>query len=503
MTAPNLISATYEVNLYLNDVLIGDIRKLAQNLRWARYRTNYGVDSISFTLNDVLFADWCIEHGTTLENMLKPLALSCRIVRDGIEVVGGFLATLPAYEPNKASANLSMQFDGWLNLLEGVYLYPTALQTKRANQFVEGWIDIANARSLAAGKGFGFTLQSATSLATIQRTYDNYKSIKEAITQMTDNVEGAGQFDVIFNPDKSYYITNNLGRWHRDFPLSYPTDLDEDSLSSIRAPEVQGIATSIITLGAGEVSSDPSKSTVVVAMATNSEAVAEFGYYEKMTQYSSVSRQNTLNNHAATDLHNASIVKWQPQVQILGIQVPPIDAPDGLWLGDYFYIRNTADQTGLTSGWFRVQSFSVTVAPTGAETVTPELERVDTGQGADSTAKDAQIDSLLMKMEQEVRDLKTMHNRPFGMIRYYKQSTTTQLASHVTWTVTFEDDAELPAFLTIAFGDESSQTGSIFEVIETTAGILTYSASFSSSPTIWNIVATSSSPFFLNVEATS
>lgn len=370
------IAATYQIQLRLNGTPIGDVRELAENLRWTRNRTNYGIDAIEFSLNDQLFAKWCESYGTTIKAMLKPIALEARVIRNGEEIAGGFLASLPAYQPNQASATLQMRFDGYMNLLAGIILPPTALTTKRADKFITDWIDIANARSTAAGKGFGFVAQSVQSLSTIQRTYDNYKSVKEAILEMTDNVDGAGQFDVIFNPDKSYYITNSLGRTITDWQLYYPPRDGGQSIATISAPEVQGFASHVLTLGAGETSSNPDQSTVITASNTDASAVAEFGYFETMTQYSSVSRQATLNSHNATDLYNATNLQWDPQITLFGRQTPPSPTADfGLWIGDQIYLENTADPTGMTTGWFEIEAIEVAVSATGAETVKPRLER--------------------------------------------------------------------------------------------------------------------------------
>lgn len=371
------IAATYEVQLRLNGNPIGDVRELAEGLHWTRNTTNYGVDAIEFTLNDRLFEKWCASYGTTVKAMLKPIALECRIIRNGELVAGGFLATLPAYQPLQASANLQMRFDGFLNLLDGIILSPTTQETKRADQFITDWIDIANARSTAAGKGYGFTAGSIQQLGNVQRTYDNYKTIKEALLQMTDNVDGAGQFDVIFNPDKSYDITNSLGRDITDWRLYYPPRDGGQSVATISAPEVQGFASRIITLGAGEVSSNPDKNTVITSSSTNASAVAEFGYFESMTQYSSVSRQATLDSHNATDLYNATNLQWNPEITLFGRQTPPSPTAEfGLWIGDRIYLENSADPTGMTTGRFKIMAIDVTVSATGAETITPSLERV-------------------------------------------------------------------------------------------------------------------------------
>ena len=366
----------YEIELRINGTLIGDVRPIAQNLKWRKCRTASGVDEIDFTLNDHVFAKWCEERNTTINDMLKPYALDARIIRDGEAIIGGYLATMPAYQPQADSANLALRFDGYLNLLAGVYIRPTPRQVAKAGAMVAGWIADAEARATAAGKAFGITAGTIADLAQIERTIDNYKPVKEAITDLCDNVEGAGPFDLIFNPDRSYYITNTLGRIITAWNLYYPARQAGQGVATISAPEVQGFASHIITLGAGEVSADPQKSTVVIAEESNSDAIADFGYVEKLTQYSSVSTQSVLNQHCATDLANASEVQWNPQITLLGRQTPPSPTANyGLWLGDRINIINTEDMTGQTSGQFRINILDVSVSATNAETITPTLER--------------------------------------------------------------------------------------------------------------------------------
>lgn len=368
--------AKYKIELRLDGVLVGDVRPIAENLTWRRCRTATGVDEIDFTLNDKLFAEWCEERGTTISQMLTPYALDARVIRNGEAVAGGFLATMPAYQPQNASAQLQMRFDGYINLLAGVYLRPTATVTKEAGLMVKDWIDFAEAKATAAGKPFGITAGNIQTLASIQRTFDNYKPVKEAITDLVDNVDGAGPFDVIFNPDRSYFITNQLGRDISAWQLHYPAQLAGQGVATISAPEVQGFASHIIALGAGETSSDASKSTVIVSENEDAGAIAKYGYVEQLVQYSSVSRQTTLDSHCLADLNNATKVRWQPQITLLGRQTPPSPTDDyGLWIGDRVWLQNDADQTDQTSGYFRVNQISVAVSANGGEVITPELER--------------------------------------------------------------------------------------------------------------------------------
>lgn len=368
----------YELELRLNGVLIGDVRKLAQNLVWERRRTINGVDSISFTLNDVLFEQWCNDRSTSIVDVLKPLALDCRVIRNGVAVCGGFLATMPAYTPNGTSANLDLQFDGYLNLLGGVYIRPTATQTAPMADMIEGWIYDADSRAEAAGKGFGFVSGDLDNLATVTQTIDGYKTVKEAITDRADNITGAGIFDVYFHPDRTYDIKSdaNFGLT-RSYIINYPTMLNGISAVSISAQEVDGFASHVIAIGAGEVSADAEKNTAIVSESTNSDAVAEYGYYETLYQDSSISRQETLDGKAESQVASQSNPLWQPEITLTGRQVAPSpEGDDSIWIGDRITINNTEDMTGQTSGQFRVQALAVSVTSSNAENITPVLERI-------------------------------------------------------------------------------------------------------------------------------
>lgn len=372
-------TAEYIIELRLNGVLIGNVQPLAQNLQWARRRTMAGVDSIDFTLNDVLFAEWCERRGTTIQEMLKPMALDCRIIRNGEPVIGGFLATMPAYSPRGKSADLALRFDGYTNLLAGVYMNPIGTQTGEAGSVFASWIQLADSRAEAAGKAFGFTAGEISVFPTIQQTFDNYKTIKDCIADRADNLTGAGQFDLYWDADRTYNIIKDedFGEEIVDYSIIYPMAGTVGAVS-ISAPEVDGFASSIIAVGAGEISSDATKNTAIVYKSTNSDAVLEYGYAETMYQESSISVLSTLERNAEARLEDASNGRWEPQITLSGRQVAP--APVGskkIWIGDTVRIQNNEDMTGQTSGWFRVQELKVEVSAAGGEVITPVLKRIE------------------------------------------------------------------------------------------------------------------------------
>lgn len=372
-------TAKYRVELRLDGVLIGDVRPLAQNLTWKRCRTKSGVDSISFTLNDVLFEQWCVQNGTSIAQIIKPIALDCRIVRDGVPVIGGFLATVPSYQPNQSSANLQMQFDGYQNLLAGVYIYPVGTQTGRMGTLVKNWINLADTRATTAGKPFGFSIGTISTMASVTQTFDNYTTVKDIITNRCDNISGAGPFDVFWHADRTYDIIKDseFGEIIQDYTIYYPTRLNGVSATSIRASEISEFASTVIGIGSGDISSDQNENTAITSVKTNSNFVRDYGYKERLIQLSSVSNQQTLDADVDKELSSYTNLLWEPQITLSGKQIKPaMEGENKIWIGDTVKIVNAEDKTGMSSGSFRVNTLTVSVGNTGAEIITPELERV-------------------------------------------------------------------------------------------------------------------------------
>lgn len=380
-----LLSAEYAVNLYLNGGLIGDCRKLAQNLQYSRRRTKFGADSIDFTINDKLFNEWCKQMGVTINDILKPLALECRVVRNGVELVGGFLAVMPAYQPLQTSANLALRFDGFLNLLNGVYIrdlstnLPMGQISGPAGELVSDMIMFADGVATSAGKAYGFTEGDVDELANIVNTFDNYKTVKDWICDRCDNTTGAGPFEVYFHADKTYDVKadDNFGDIITDWVAFYPMLLNNTSVSSISAEEVGDFASAVMGLGAGEISANAEENTAIFAFEADEDAVKEYGYYETLYQNSSVASPSVLQRNIQAELWNREDPIWQPQITLKGVQVAPTPiGSNKIWVGDTITINNSIDLTGMTNGAFRVNELSVAVSANGDETITPVLERI-------------------------------------------------------------------------------------------------------------------------------
>ena len=375
----------YAVNLYLDGVLIGDCRSLAQNLTYTRRRTKLGADSIDFTINDVLFNKWCEQRNLQLKDLLRPMALECRLTRNGIDILGGFLATMPSYNPLQTSANLDLHFDGFLNLLDGVYIrntsnnLPLGTVSGEMGTLVSNMITLANNVSSSAGKSYNLQAGTIDVLANITHTFDNYKTVKEWICDRCDNTSGAGIFDVYFHSDKTYDVlaNNNFGDVITDWVAFYPALLNNTSATSISAPEVEEFGSAVIGIGAGDISAIPSENTALFDYIKQDSAVLNYGYKEVIYQDSSISTASVLRNNIKAEMMNLSNPRWKPEITLHGKQVSPVPAGSNkIWVGDTIKIVNSEDLTGMTNGNFRVNELKVDISADGDELITPTLERV-------------------------------------------------------------------------------------------------------------------------------
>jgi len=85
------------------------------------------------------------------------------------------------------------------------------------------------------------------------------------------------------------------------------------------------------------------------------------------------------------------------------------------------------------------------------------------------------FDRLIKSCERELRDLKTISVRPFGLIRFYTKTFTTGTTTGFRVILTFDQSAILPAMLTIIIGASTGlYSDRWFRTIRTTPGTYTY-----------------------------
>lgn len=482
-------TATYRVELRLataangsTTVIVNDIRPLCQNLTWTIKRTKEGVGSIDFTVNDVLLDEWLRARSSYgLNDILRPYALRCIVYRGTTAVAGGFLATMPAYQPRGTSADLKMRFDDYLNIYAGVYIYdsatglPRGTMTGALNTTIRTVVTEARNRALAAGKQLTYgAFGTVNTLPSVTQTFDIYKSVKDFIVDRCDNTDGAGPFDVTFEPingSMSIYADANFGTVITDWVAHYPADIDSESATSISAREVSGFASKILAIGNGELSADSNVNTALLDNVQDNDAVVDYGYVEAVLQRSDISRAANLRTQALAELYNSSTPTWQPQITLTGRQVNPV--PTGskkIWIGDTITIQNDEDLTGQTSGQFRVNAIRVEVSATNAETITPTLE-------ARTSSRSGTLAQQAGAVAREVNALKQAHEHGLGMIDFFTETETATLQPNMNHRVTlsFSSDYPMPPFVEVGIsprGDDLVVLSEVFDEVTQTYNVM-------------------------------
>lgn len=403
----------YSVFLFYDYKLVGDVRPLARNLRYSATSSRYGTDSISFDIDLNAFADWLKDRRViinstmqeiTLKQLLRPILLTavvCRYRNNDVNSesrqVGGVLIQMPRIDFQGGSGTLHMQFDGFMNLLDGVVFGPQATTIQSANAFISGWLTLANNRSdlyanagdaLKGSNGYQFYYDSANSeqLAVITRTYDNYKTVKEAIFEMCDNTEGAGEFDVIVRHVSSYkpeVVIKTDATLESGGVLNFPSGTSGDGVQSISIRQDDSFMSNIIVLGNGETSSNSDYNTVLAASANQSVVgnIPVPAYRQKIYQYSSMTRQSTIQGRANALVAKYSKLRWRPTLTLTGSHYEPspfnsIGGEDysNIWIRKKFKINVSPDPLNIFETEAVVRTISVAVAETDAETINAEME---------------------------------------------------------------------------------------------------------------------------------
>lgn len=363
----------YEIQLRYAGSLIGNIYPITTARSWSKVKN--GVDQISFSVSMLKMQEWCEQRGTTLAEIVKPLKLDARVVRNGTPLLGGVLLEIPSYslDNDKVDCEIQFNFDGYLNIYSGLYIRPTLVYNQQPlNQYLVDIVNRANTRAANAGASTGVTIGHVDTLPNDQNTYDSYKAVKDALTEQTDNETGAGNFDIDFTYDRKFCIYKEMGEDRTDLIIRYPSIRGAVNATSVSFNAWNELATHVIGVGAGNGVGDGGAAiTDETTASEDAFGIAEYGYYEQVFQDSSISRQATLHNKISGILQQGTKVLLTPTIGVAGNQ---LDLGNTFWIGDRFRFQNDFDPFIPTSAILRALEFDCNIDDTGAENLTIKTE---------------------------------------------------------------------------------------------------------------------------------
>lgn len=363
----------YEIQIRFDGDLIGNIYPITTARSWSKIKN--GVDQIQFQVSMLKMQDWCRQRGTTLAEIVKPLKLDARIVRDGVPLLGGILLEIPSYslDNNRLDCDLSFTFDGYLNIYSGIYIRPSITYSAQPlNQYLTDLLNRANNRAANAGAPTGVTIGHIDVLGKDQNTYNSYKSVKDALTEQTDNETGAGNFDIDFTYDRKFCIYKEMGNDRTDAIIRYPSIRGALNATSVSFSAWKSLATHVIGVGAGNGVGDGGAALVTeTSAAQDAYGISEYGYYEQVFQDSSISRESTLKNKISGILEQGTKALLTPTIGIVGNQ---LKLGQTFWIGDRFKFKNSFDPFIPTSATLKVLQLDCAIEDTGVENLSIKTE---------------------------------------------------------------------------------------------------------------------------------
>ena len=316
--------------------VVGDLFAISERLAWSKKRN--AVDAISFSMSLRKLAEWCESRNFDIARFFTPIKSSVVIVaRDGTPIIGGFLASTPEFSfSQNPDSIVQFNFVGWLGIATGYNLKPVISYNEALNsQLVKG---VNLALEAANAKGAPWPISVGThldTLATVQNTVDSPKKLADFLTERTDNLDGAGPFDIYFRENGQFEIWKNLGTdISRETTISWPDRGQVGGAKALEFPAWENYYSDIFLTGSGNGYGDGGGA--ITSTKTNTDTVANTGFYELATSLSSISDQDTLDSRATSYLRYTATPFSTPKATIDAEQFKIYDHRYGgnLWIGD-------------------------------------------------------------------------------------------------------------------------------------------------------------------------
>lgn len=353
----------YQIILYREGKRVGDLGKICRDLAWSVNRNpQIGYNKITFKVDQWQFQRWCETKHFDAREVITKTKTDC-VVRvrndaraDWVDVVWGYLYKDPELTANSDAWDLSFEFIDYFYALSGAIIANgTRYDNRPADNVVADLIDKAEAEG-----HWGFTTDRKGALPNISREYTDWKPVAEAIADMLDNETGAGKFDVWIDKNRALHVAKPRGT-DSGLRFRYPFDPDivEIPITEISYDEPPELATRIIGVGEGQ------GDAAIVAEASDTSAIAEYGYITAYVQYSSITNQATLQQKVNAELESRLYPDPAPIITVPGMFID--------WAkfqaGDFIHFENdTAVFYGL-GGDVRVKTIEVSTDANRAETV--------------------------------------------------------------------------------------------------------------------------------------
>lgn len=341
--------AEYKIEVYSkNGKCLGDIRHLAQGLKWTEQRN--AAETVSFRMDLARYEEYVKKTGMRPYDFMDAGTTDIRVVRNGKDRVGAHLIKT-VFSPNDPSVDIELSFTGYLNYFKDAYVDADYDKTGQGDI---AWGLINQYQGKQDGD-FGIRRGRFTSLGKNPRQrHQKRANVKDFLVRLSNVIDGP---DFQFTPDKKFNTFDAMGSYRPDIRLSYPGNVASFGFER----SVDSLANYVIGIGSGNGDDAPS------TYATDPYSRKALYRREKIVTFSSVVRETTLQENTNGVLELLKDVRELPSFTLSdGV----LDLND-VGLGDTIYIEmNGYIMFEHIRGFYRIEKIEVDVDENDAEEVT-------------------------------------------------------------------------------------------------------------------------------------
>lgn len=335
----------YELELWINDVLVGDISKLAQNRSFTVKRNDR--EELSFTLDVKAFEAYCATLGSEPVEVLEAYVTDVRVKRNGAYLFGVQVVDMQ-YTFEQGGARVDIKCTGFLDLMMDRYVTVSYEQVDAAGiareliaetQAIMGDFGIVNGISQDAG-------------VVRDRDYID-QNVKDAIINLTNLSDG--NFDFKFNADRSFDTYTVQGGIRNDIKFTYPYNV-----KSLTVPRTAlNLYNYIIALGSGF------GEETLRAEAGDTASRLNYGTRQKILSYNSIISQDVLNQQAVSDVLLRKDILMLPKLKVSG----EFCDLNTLWVGDIIPVQLQNFASPPLDGLFKIEQITCSLDENDGEDI--------------------------------------------------------------------------------------------------------------------------------------
>lgn len=341
--------AEYKIEIYSkNGKCLGDIRHLAQGLKWTEQRN--AAETVSFRMDLARYEEYVKKTGMRPYDFMDAGTTDIRVVRNGKDRVGAHLIKT-VFSPNDPSVDIELSFTGYLNYFKDAYVDADYDKTGQGDI---AWGVINQYQGKQDGD-FGIRRGRFTSLGKNPRQrHQKRANVKDFLVRLSNVIDGP---DFQFTPDKKFNTFDAMGSYRPDIRLSYPGNVASFGFER----SVDSLANYVIGIGSGNGDDAPS------TYATDPYSRKALYRREKIVTFSSVVRETTLQENTNGVLE---LLKYVRELPSFTLSDGVLDLND-VGLGDTIYIEmNGYIMFEHIRGFYRIEKIEVDVDENDAEEVT-------------------------------------------------------------------------------------------------------------------------------------